>query len=65
MLLEGDVPKCSNMLTGSSIITIKEYFMARGNRESEKDRIFHDVTTAQQSSVRQLAAIGPIMGFDV
>ena len=65
MVLEGDVPKCSNMITGSSIVTIKEHFVAHGNRESEKDRIFHDVTTAQQSSVHQLAAIGPIMGFEV
>ncbi len=75
MVLEEDVPKDANMITGSFFVTFEDVetekptfkarFVAHGNRDSDKDQFVHDSTTVRQSSVRLLVAIAAIMGFDV
>ncbi len=39
--------------------------MAHGNKESEKNWLIHNSTTARQSSVRLVVALAAIMGFEV
>ncbi len=73
MVLEEDVREDADMITGSFIATIKDVetdnpifkarFVAHGNRDSEKDELVHDSTTARQISVRLLVAMAAIMGF--
>ncbi len=73
MVSEEDVPKGANVNTGSFVVTIKDVetenpifkarFMAHGNRDSERDQLVHDSTTARQISVRLLIAMAAIMGF--
>ncbi len=75
MILENDVPKGANMITGSFFVTIKDLeidnpifksrFVAHGNKDYEKDHLFHDSTTSHQSSMRLLVAMAAIMGFDI
>ncbi len=73
MVLEEDVREGADMITGSFIATTKDVetdnpifksrFVAHGNRDSEKDELVHDSTTARQISVRLLVAMAAIMGF--
>ncbi len=75
MVLEEDVPKDANMITGSFVVTIKDVetgkptfkarFVARGNRDSDKDQLIYNSRTILQSSARLLVAIAATTGFDV
>ncbi len=75
ILLEEDVPKGAKMITGSFVVTIEDVetenpifearFVAQGNRDSERDQLVQDSTTACQSTVHQLVAMATIIGFDV
>ena len=75
LVLEEGVPKGTNMIAGSFVVTTKDVetekpiskarFVAHAIRESKKDHLVHNSTTARQSSVRLLVAITAIMRFGV
>ena len=70
---KSSLPNKANVLSGRFVLTLKNFgsadelakarYVAQGNRDREKSRMVHNITTLRQSSTRIIVSVSAIKGF--